>query len=74
MKFDNQAEKKFWTRRYKYYLYFFNDGKEKYFKLNDSVGEVFYSVKKKDFMGISDIDVEVKSKADIDAMREKEKI
>jgi len=35
---------------------------------------MYYSVKKKDFMGITDIDVEVKSKSDLDALKEKEKI
>lgn len=72
IRFDNEAEKKFWLRWYKYNIYFFN--KEKFFRLNDSVWEVFYSVKKKDFKGITDIDVEIKSKAECDTMKEKEKL
>lgn len=74
IKFDNEAEKEFWTWWYKFYLYYFNTSKEKFFKLNDSVGELFYSVKKKDFLWITDIDVEIKSKADLDAKTEKERL
>jgi hypothetical protein len=74
IKFDNEAEKDFWTRWYKFYLYYFDSTKEKNFKLNDSVWENFYSVKKKDFLGITDIDVEIRGKADLDAKTEKERI
>ncbi len=74
IKNDNEAEKEFWTRWYKYNLYYFEDSKEKRFKLNDSVWEVYYSVKKKDFMWITDIDVEIKAQSEIDAEMEKQKV
>lgn len=74
VKWDNYAEKAFWLFWYKFNLYFFDEHKEKTFALNDSIGRVFYSVKKKDFGGITDIDIEIKSKNDVDAMREKDKI
>lgn len=74
IKRDNYAEKEFWMRWYKFYLFYFNDNKEKNFALNDSIGNIYYSVKKKDFGGITDIDVQIKSKSDLDAIKEKEKI
>lgn len=73
IKFDNEAEKDFWNRWYKFYCYYFDSGKEKNFVLNDSVGSVYYSIKKKDFGGMTDIDVQIKAKSDIDATKEKEK-
>lgn len=74
IRFDNEAEKDFWIRWYKYYLFFFNKSEKKNFRLNDSVWNMYYSVSKKDFMGITDIDVEIKSKSDVEAWKEKERI
>lgn len=74
IKWDNYAEKQFRLLWYKFYLFYFNDNKEKNFALNDSVGAVYYSVKKKDFLGLTDIDITIKSKADLEAQKEKEKL
>ena len=74
IKWDNYAEKQFWLLRYKFYLLYFTDAKQKHFTLNDSIGNVYYSVKKKDFMGLTDIDIQIKSKADLEAIKLKEKI
>lgn len=47
VKRDNYAEKEFRMWWYKFYLFYFENNKEKNFSLNDSIGNIYYSVKKK---------------------------
>lgn len=73
VKWDNEAEKQFRWQRYRYHLEYFEDSKEKFFRLNDWLWQVFYSVKKKDFMGLTDIDIEIVSQNDVDEQKAKAK-
>ena len=73
IKWDNIAEKQFRWLRYRYYLNNFWDNKEKTFRLNDWLGSVYYAVKKKDFMWLTDIDIEITSQTDVDEQKAKER-
>jgi hypothetical protein len=72
LKWDNIAEKQFWGIWYRYYLLYFN--KEKSFRLNDGLWWQYYSIAKKDFKWLTDIDIEIIAESDLDTLKEKEKI
>lgn len=72
-KINQIGEKFFWKLRYRGYVANFKDTDEKSIRLNNGLGQVTYTLKRKDFVTDNDIDIKIVSQSEKEEMQEREK-